>query len=160
MIVFAIVAASFGASAQKSASSETGFKVGFGPRVGIVVGDYDQIFGVAFGGELAGEYMFSPQASATVSTGYTNFSGKNNFGSTGFVPLLAGARFYPSSQFFIGGRLGASFNTESGGGTWFTYEPQVGYNGQKVQVSLGYNAASKSSTTLAHLGVSAIYKFN
>lgn len=159
LFVFAVVAASLAANAQSTSSTETGFKFGIGPKVGIVVGDFDQVLSLAFGGEVLGEYKFSPQASAIISAGYTNYSGKNNFGSTGFVPVLVGARFYPSSQVFIGGRLGASFNTESGGGTWFTYEPQVGYNGGKFQLALGYNAASKNSVTLANLGLTGIIKF-
>lgn len=160
ILSLAIVAIAFGANAQKSSSSSEGFKFGIGPRVGLVVGDYDQIFSLVIGGELQGEYKLGSDLSVTAAAGYTNYSGKNNFGSTGFIPVLAGARYYPSSQFFIGGRLGASFSTESGGGTWFTYEPQVGLNGEKFQLALGYNGASKSSFTLAHIGLSAIYKFN
>ena len=158
--VLAIVAMSFAANAQKSKASASEFKIGIGPRIGVVVGDYDQIFGLAIGGELQGEYMISTDASITGATGYTNFSGKNNFSSAGFVPVLVGARYYPSSQFFFAGRLGASFYTGMGGGTWFTYEPQVGYNGSRVQVALGYNGASKNSVTLAHVGLSAIIKLN
>lgn len=157
----AIFAIAFGANAQKSSSSaSSGFKFGIGPRVGIVVGDYDQIFGFVAGGELQGEYMFSPQASATLTTGYTNFSGKSGYGSTGFIPVLAGVRYYPSNQFFVSGRIGLNFSTESGGGSWFTYEPQVGYNMDKFQLALGYQGASKSGFTLAHLGVTGIIKLN
>lgn len=156
----AIVAIAFGAQAQKSSSAETGFKLAIGPRVGIVVGDYDQVFGLVIGGELQGEYKISNDASITIASGYTNYSGKHNLGSTGFVPVLAGARYYPSAKVFIGGRLGASFNTESGGGTWFTYEPQIGLNSEKFQVALGYNGASKSSVTLANIGLTAVYKLN
>lgn len=128
--------------------------------MGIVVGDYDPFYGLVLGAELQGEYVFSPQASATITTGYTNLSGKNNIGSTGLIPVLAGARFYPSSQFFVGGRLGISFSTESGGGSNFTYEPQVGYNGQKFQLALGYQAAPDNGVSLSHIGVTGIIKFN
>jgi hypothetical protein len=76
------------------------------------------------------------------------------------IPVLAGVRFYPSTQFFIGAKAGVSIGTASGAGSNFTYEPQVGFNAEKFQVSVGYNAISGSGATLGSIGASFLYKFN
>ena len=163
LFVFAIVAGSFAANAQET-SSASGFKFGGGLRFGLPIGDFGDAYGFALGAELQGEYMFSPNVSGTITTGYTRFMGKTISGfeipSTGVIPVLAGIRVYPSSTFFIGARAGLSFSTEEDGGSDFTYEPQVGYNAQKFQFALGYNAISGDGSTAGHIGLTAIYKFN
>ena len=167
LFAFAIVVASFAASAQEAGS---GFKFGGGLRLAMPIGDFGDIQGFGFGAELQGEYMFSSNVAGTFTTGYTTFTGKDyeipGFGtiegsSMGYIPLLAGVRVYPSTSFFIGAKAGYGLLT--GGGETegaFNYEPQIGYNGSKFQVALGYNGLSKNSSTLSHLGLSAIYKFN
>lgn len=159
----AIVTASFAANAQNSGASE-GFKVGAGLRVGLPVGEFGDVYGFALGAEVQGEYKFSPMVSGTITTGYTRFMGKTIGGfeipSTGIIPILAGVRVYPSTQFFVGGRLGLSLSTEEGGGSDFTYEPQIGYNGQRFQLALGYNAISGDGSTAGHIGLTGIIKFN
>lgn len=161
LFVFAIVAASFAANAQETKS---GFTPGAGIRVGLPIGDFGDAFGVAFGVEAQGEYMFSPNVSGVGSVGYTRFGGKTVGGfeipSTSVIPVLVGVRVYPSTSFFIGAKAGISFSTESGGGSDFTYEPHVGYNGNKFQVALGYNAISGDGSTAGHIGLTGIIKFN
>ncbi len=166
LFAFAIVVASFAANAQESAGS--GFKFGGGIRLGLPVGTFGDYHGFGIGAELQGEYNFSPNVAGTITTGYMNFMGKDfevpGYGtiegsSFGYIPVLAGVRVYPSTSFFIGARAGLSFSTAEGGGSAFTYEPQVGYNAQKFQFALGYQALSDEGT-LGHLGLTAIYKFN
>ena len=164
-IVFAIaiVAASFAANAQDGKTS-----FGGGLRLGLPVGDFGDAYGFGIGAELQGEHHFSSNVSGTLTTGYMHFSGKDyeipgigkvEGSSFGYVPVLAGIRVYPSTSFFIGGKAGLSFYTSAGGGSAFTYEPQVGYNAQKFQLALGYQAQSDEGTT-GHLGLTAIFKFN
>ena len=78
----------------------------------------------------------------------------------GYIPILAGVRVYPSTNFFIGAKVGYGILTGDGSTGAFNYEPQIGYNGTKIQVAVGYNGLSKDGGTLSHLGLSAIYKFN
>ena len=166
ILAVAIVATSFAASAQSKSTtpSTTPVKFGGGVRVGLPVGDFGDAYSFALGAELQGEYMFSPQASATLTTGYTNFFGKTVGGykvpSHGSIPILAGLRYYPSTEFFVGAKAGISFSTETGGGSDFTYEPQVGYNAEKFQVALGYQAISGDGSTAGHIGLTGIFKFN
>lgn len=164
LLALAIVAVSFAANAQKtSAAKENEFVFGGGVRVGLPVGDVHNAYGFVIGAELQGEYMFSPQVSGTLTAGYEEWLGKTISGykipSTGFIPVLAGIRVYPSPDFFIGGKAGITFSTESGGGNSFTYEPQVGYNASKFQLALGYQAFTNGGTS-AHLGLTGIYKFH
>jgi hypothetical protein len=169
LLVFSIVGASvFSANAQDSESS--GFHFGGGLRLGLPIGDFADGWSFGIGAELQGEYMFSDKFSGTVTTGYTQFMGKDvdipGFGSVkmdgvGLIPILAGVRVYPAPTFFIGAKVGYGILTGNGNSTGgLNYEPQIGYNGGKFQLALGYNGLSKDGETLSHMGLSAIYKFN
>lgn len=167
LLAFSIAALTVGAANAQDGGNE-GFHIAGGLRLALPIGDFKEVQGFGFGAELQGEYGFAEKVTGVISAGYTNFTGKDfTFGgqtvkgsSAGFIPVLAGVRFYPSTQFFLGAKAGLSFSTASGGGSAFTYEPQVGYNAEKFQVSLGYNAMSKNSVTLGSIGASFLYKFN
>src|SRR5688572_16481453 len=103
------------------------FTIGAGANVGLPLGDAADISSVTVGGELQGEYQFNKTISAVFTTGYTHFIGKDFEGikfNYGVVPLLAGARFYPSAKVFIGGQLGYGFFTGDADGEGFAYRPQ------------------------------------
>ncbi len=167
-LAFAIAVISLGSASAQETSG--GFHFGGGLRLGLPMGDFKEFQGIGIGLELQGEYLFSPMISGTITTGYTSFMGKDvDLGggtsiktkSMGYIPILAGLRVYPSPNFFIGAKAGYGMFTGSGesdGG--FNYEPQIGYNGTKIQIALGYNGWSKDGSTLNHLGLSGIYKFN
>ncbi len=165
LFVFAIATVSFAANAQETSG---GFKFGGGVRVGLPIGDFGDVSGVGVGAELQGEHMFSSKVSGTLTTGYMHFTGKDytipgigtvEGSSFGYIPVLAGVRVYPSTSMFIGAKAGMSFFTSEGGGSAFTYEPQIGYNGQKFQLALGYQAQSDEGT-MGHIGLTGIFKFN
>lgn len=120
-----IVAGFIGAYAQPA----EGFTFGAGVRLGLPIGDFGDFSSFGVGGELQGEFGFSDMVSGVVTTGYTSFFGKDGYDATGLIPILVGARVYPSANFFIGGQIGYGLITgggESDGG--FNYQPQVGYN--------------------------------
>ena len=152
-------------NAQNSASKSVQF--GGGLRFGLPVGDFHLSHSIGIGAELQAEYKLSPTASLTGTTGFTNFIGKSEtydgykykMDAVGYIPILVGARFYPSSNVFIGAKAGYGILTGAGSGGAFNFEPQVGYNADKFQLALGYNALVDDGT-LGHLGVTAIYKFN
>jgi hypothetical protein len=169
LLVLSIVGASvFSANAQDNSS--TGFHFGGGLRLGLPVGDFADGWSFGIGAELQGEYMFTEKVSATVTTGYTAFMGKDidipgggsvKMDGVGLIPILAGVRVYPAPSFFIGGKIGYGILTGNGDSEGaLNYEPQIGYNGTKFQVALGYNGLSKDESTLSHMGLSVIYKFN
>lgn len=162
-IVLSIVTASvFTANAQDNAS---GFHFGGGLRLGLPIGDFSETHNFGIGAELQGEYMFSEKFSATITTGYTHFLGKDFAGvkmdGVGLIPILAGVRVYPSTNIFIGGKVGYGLLTGGGSSDGaLNYEPHVGYNAERFQLALGYNGLSKDGSTLSHIALTGIFKFN
>jgi hypothetical protein len=150
-------------------NSNQSFVIGGGLNLALPLGDFNDTHSFGIGGELQGEYMFSDQFSGVISAGYTEFFGKTitffgqseKVSNVGLIPILVGARFYPSANIFVGAKIGVGILTGGGSSTTaFDYYPHVGYNADQFQVILGYNGLSKDGETLSHLGLSFIYKFN
>ena len=155
-----LVAGFIGANAQ--------FSFGGGIRLGMPIGDFSDTHSFGIGAEVQGEYSFSENFTGIITAGYTSFFGKTvNFGfgdveldAVGLIPIIAGVRVYPSSNFFIGAQAGYGILTGNGDSEGaFMYQPQVGYNANKFQIALNYNGLSKDGSTLSHIGLTAIYKF-
>lgn len=172
LLILAISTVSFlGAQAQ---TNKEGFTFGGGINLALPLGDFKTSHSFGIGAQLQGEYMFSENLSAVATTGYTSFFGKsqtfdNGLGGTttykapsaGLIPILVGARFYPSEQFFVGAQIGYGIFTGGGGNApkGFEYRPQVGFNAESFQVILHYDGVSVTGGTLSHLGLTGIYKF-
>ncbi len=155
LLVATITVAGFiGANAQE-------FQFGAGPTIGLPIGDASDISSFAVGAEIQGEYKFSDMVSGVANTGYTHFIGKDiggfkfNFGA---IPILVGARVYPSEQFFIGGQIGYGLFTGDADGGGFAYRPHIGYNASSFQLTLNYNGVSDNGT-ISWLGLTGIFKF-
>ena len=121
LLLFVIVAGTaFSASAQ---SDKARFSIGF--EGGIPVGNAKNVYSVAIGGSLKYEMPIAASTMFTLSGGYTSFKVKDDFGggSSGFVPLKAGIKYFFNEGFYGEGQVGAALSTESGGGTAFAYAP-------------------------------------
>jgi hypothetical protein len=156
LLAFSIIAASFSAA---KAQDNGGFHLAGGVKVGIPAQTSTASF--VIGGELQGEYGFAENITGVISAGYTHAIAKSEFSksSSGTIPVLAGVRFYPSSQFFITGKAGLSFSTATGGGSVFTFEPQVGYNAEKFQGYLSYTGYGQPGS-VGIIAATFLYKFN
>lgn len=156
LLVAAFTVAGFiGANAQKD------FKLGAGINVGLPIGDAGDISSFAAGAELQGELGLSETVKGIGTVGYTHFFGKDLGGyklKYGAIPILVGARVYPSEQFFVGGQIGYGVFTGDADGGGFAYKPQVGYDAGKFQLALSYNAISDNGT-ISWLGLSGVVKF-
>lgn len=151
-----IVAGFTGAYAQPT----EGFTFGAGVRLGLPIGDFGDYYSFGVGGELQGEYGFSDMVSGVVTTGYTSFFGKNDIDAVGLIPILVGARVYPSTNFFIGAQIGYGLLTGGGDSEGaFNYQPQIGYNASKFQLALNYNGLTINSFNYSHIGLTGIFKF-
>lgn len=140
-------------------NAQSGFTFGVGLNASLPVGNMTNISSFAVGAEAQGEYGFSEKVSGIITTGYTHFLEKNNNGlKFGIVPLIAGARYYASEKFFIGGQLGYGFFTSTGGGGGFAYKPQVGYKAGNFQITGSYNAVSNNGT-IGWAGLSGVITF-
>ena len=170
LLSLTIICASFITSKAQMAQGD--FKFGVGVHFGLPVGDLHNVTSLGIGGEVQGEYAFSENLTGVATSGYTYFIGKsfdNGLGGTykinyGHIPVLVGARFYPSEQFFVGAQIGyghysASSQGVSSSSGGFEYRPQVGYNADPVQFILSYDGTSVTGGTLSQIGLSAIYTF-
>ncbi|HSZ85081.1 MAG TPA: outer membrane beta-barrel protein [Puia sp.] len=174
LLIVAILFFSISAVSAQSNSNQS-FVISAGVNLGLPAGDFHDGYSFGAGVELQGEYMFSDQFSGVGSVGYTEFFGKTETATiggqtfsakapnVGLIPILAGARFYPSTNFFVGAKIGYGIFTNTGsssGNSGFDYCPQIGYNADMFQLVLSYNSVSITGETLSHLGLSLIFKLN
>jgi hypothetical protein len=194
--LFSFVVLSFIVIAASAQTTDAPFTLSVGITPTLPLGDFGKGYSFGIGGQIQGEYMFSDNLTGVATTGYTSFFGKtqtvsvltgvDNSGnpvyssqsvknpSVGHIPILVGARFYPSEQFFAGAQIGYGIMTGSGTTrSGFEYRPQVGYNAGPLQFILyydGLSAGSKQenlagqsvtlpSVTFSQLGLTALYKF-
>lgn len=120
------------------------------------------IYSSAVGADLQADFAATEGLKITASAGYENFSVKKGFGggSTGIIPLLAGAKFNLGSEKLYGhAQLGVGFGTQGGGGTLFAYAPSIGYYfSPNFDASLKYLAFSNHGT-FGEVGVRLAYNF-
>jgi hypothetical protein len=149
-------------------AQDGGFSFGAGLNLALPIGDFSETHSFGVGVEAQGEYMFSEMFGAVFNTGYTQFMGKEvvilgttvEYDGIGLIPVMAGVRVYPSSQFFIGARAGLGvFTGNDNSSTGFAYRPEVGATLGPVQIAASYNGWSKDGGSLAHIGLSIIYRF-
>lgn len=150
------------------AQAPEGIKFGVGIRASLPTGDFGTLYSVGIGGDLQAEYGFNEKLSGIFTTGYNSFLGKNlDFGlgsvklpSFGYIPVLAGVRFYATEKIFVGGQAGYGIylaEGESEGG--LNYQPQIGLNLEKFQLGLNYNVTSfEGGEKFDHLGLTAVLK--
>ena len=136
--------------------------------MGLPIGDFSDISSVGFGASLMGEYPASEKIGITLSVGYLTFSGKLvdfegsgsvKLPSTSDVPVLAGLKYQITEKIYGHLQAGMSF-FNNGLGSAFTYAPTIGVMAsEKIDLSLKYQAATKSGGTLSFLCVRAAYIF-
>src|ERR1700722_10876411 len=127
LAVTAFALLSIGANAQSTKSQ--GFVFGAGLNLALPTGNFGTSYSFGIGGQIQGEDMLSDNISGIASVGYTSFIGKTvsfpdglggtqsfKVPSSGLIPILVGARFYPSEQFFVGVQIGVGLLSTSGGG--------------------------------------------
>ena len=169
LLALTVICASVITSKAQMAAGD--FKFGAGIHLGLPIGDFHNTASFGIGAELQGEYAFAENLTGVVTTGYTYFVGKSidvGAGQSfkinyGHIPVLVGARFYPSEQFFVGAQIGYGHYSASGDGSGgsggFEYRPQIGYNADPIQLILSYDGTSVSGGTFSQIGLSAIYTF-
>jgi hypothetical protein len=140
-------------------SDKSRFSIGF--EGGIPLGDAKDVYSVALGGSLKYELPIATSTKFTLSGGYTAFKIKDDFGggSSGFVPLKAGIKYFFNEGFYGEGQVGAVFSTESGGGTAFAYAPGIGYALEGgFDIGVRYEGWSHDGT-ISQIGVRIAYGF-
>lgn len=142
------------------AANKTGFSLGF--EAGIPVGENAKPYGSVLGASLQYEAMPDPEIGITVSGGYLSYLIKQKYGNgnVGFLPLLAGVKYYPSPDVFFHAQLGAAVGTKSGQGTSFAYAPGIGYKfSPTVDAELKYLGISNKAGSINNVGVRLGFNF-
>ena len=102
---------------------------------------------IAAGADLMAEYGISKEVALTGDVGYTALFAKNGGKTTNIIPLRAGLRFYPGSNFFIGGKIGAGFLSGNGSVTTTAYSLGGGFKIDKqLELGASYDGYSKNGT--------------
>jgi len=129
--------------AQKSTS------LSIAGSIGIPVSS-PSVYSLAVGGDLQADFAATEGLKITLSGGYENLSVKSKYGggSTGIIPLLAGAKFNLGSEQLYGhAQLGYGFGTAKGSSGAFAFAPSIGYVlSENFDLSLKYLAFSSGGT--------------
>lgn len=111
-------------------------QLGAGFRFSTPSGNYAKDISIGGGIEVQAEMGLGKMVSGIVISGYSTFLGKKKTVSGitteadpfGYIPLLAGIRFYPVNKLLLGAQAGYGILTGSGSGySGFNYQTQIGY---------------------------------
>src|SRR5436190_23989588 len=138
----AILFASVSSNAQKSDLKFSG-----GLNIGIPAHNLSGS-SLGLGVDIMALYRLSSQAAITGDVGYTALFGKEGNSTSNLIPLRAGLRFYPSENFFVAGKIGAGFISNSGNSVTTTaYSFGLGYLvTPKIELGGSYDGYSNDGT--------------
>jgi hypothetical protein len=140
LVIFA--AFSFTAKAQDTTppatGSRSGIRLSIGPDGGLPIGSFHDRYKWNIGGSVQADFpVYKDQLFVTLNAGFNNFFAKDNVNGVNaedlqLIPVKAGLKFFPVSNFYVQGEAGASFiaNKDKVGAdksTAFVYAPQIGY---------------------------------
>jgi hypothetical protein len=173
LLVLSLTAMYFAGSAQVkrrpaapySTTAKPGrFSLGF--EAGLPLGENGKVYSHILGGSLQYETMPSSDLGITFSGGYLNWSLKSQYrtpygpNSAGFIPLLAGVKYYFTPAAFFHAQLGAAVGTRSGQGTSFAYSPGIGFRlSPNLDAEIKYMGISNKGGTLDEAGLRLAYNF-
>lgn len=130
--------------------------LGIGLEAGLPVGENGRIYSFTLGGSLQYESRPASDVGITLSGGYLTYRLKSAIGpgGAGFVPLLAGVKYYFVPNAFFHAQLGAAIGTASGQGTSFAYTPGVGaVLSRNIDATLKYMGISNKGGTLDNVAL-------
>jgi len=145
-------------SMSAPASKKTLVSIGLNLGVPVTSG-----YKIAYGADLQLDIPLASKLYGTVSGGYENYSYKAldeglitvPEGSTNFIPVLAGVKYFFSDKFYGHGQAGYTFSTTKNGGGAFTFAPSVGYYFSKnFDASIKYVNIGSTNAKLAYGGKS------
>ncbi|TFF35180.1 outer membrane beta-barrel protein [Mucilaginibacter psychrotolerans] len=185
-IALAFVGLSFAAKAQTATTTTTtksGIRYSIGVDAGIPTGNFKDNYKWNLGGSVQADIPVASQLFVTVNAGYNNVFGEKNVGGVAaadvpnlqLLPVKAGLKFFPVSNFYIQGEAGAAFllnksdffNDKS---VAFVYAPQIGVqfpvsaSGNFIDAGVRYEGTTKYSSAFDNskvnfVGVRVAYGF-
>ncbi|WP_298738833.1 transporter [uncultured Chitinophaga sp.] len=160
-----------------TATERPRYLISVGPEANLPLGDFKDAYDWSIGGSVQGEYaILKRDLYVTLNAGYTNFFAKDIAGFSPndlhVIPVKAGLKYYPVSNFYVQGQAGAAFlgNKSDVGAdksAVFAYSPQVGYlfplgNGSYLDAGVkfeGYTKMSDGGKSSNFLGLRVAYGF-
>jgi len=168
-IAFAFAAFAFSAKAQTTTPSTTtstttasGIRYSIGVDAGIPTGKLSDSYNFNIGGSVQADIPVANLLFVTINACYNSIQGKNNVTVDGatfsptniqLLPVKAGLKFFPVSNFYIQGEAGAAFALNKSDVGYnktaaFVYAPQVGYQFQLggknfIDAGVRYEASTK-----------------
>lgn len=161
--------------ATKSTTSKSGIRLSVGPDAGIPLGNFGDHYNWNIGGSVQADFpIVKDQLFVTVNAGYNNFFAKDdNAKDLGLIPVKAGLKYFPVSNFYVQGEAGASFITNkdkigADKSAAFVYAPQVGYliklgQGNYLDAGVRFEGNTKftdNGSSNNFLGLRVAYAFN
>ena len=134
------------------------FSIGIEPS--LPIGTFGDISSFGIGASAQGEIRPSSNLGLTLNVGYISYTYKPAIGgSVGFIPVLAGAKYFFSPKVYGHAQLGASFPS-GGGSTSFTYSPGIGFQLSKaVDALIKFTGMSSGGYSYNSLGLRLAYNF-
>ena len=134
-------------TAQKGNDSKIKFNVG--AELGFANGAFGNTHSFAIGATAQIEYQVNEKTRATANSGIIQYSGKSIDATTKFsgitaIPVLVGAKYYFSDNFYGAAQLGLTiFSGALVGTSKFTYSPGLGFMiNDKIDATLKYTGFS------------------
>jgi hypothetical protein len=196
-LALAFAAFAFSAKAQTSTTTSTttttptGVRYSIGVDAGLPIGNFKSGYNWNIGGSLQADIpVVSNQLFVTVNAGYDNFFGKKDViaftspaGGAGttvsvpniqLLPVKAGLKFFPVSNFYIQGDAGVAFllnksNVGFDKSAAFVWAPQVGYQfqlggGNYIDAGVRYESTSnfvtdENDSKVKFIGLRVAYGF-
>lgn len=155
-------------NAQSKDPAMNGPKLGIGAEFAFPMGNYGDLYKMGYGGSLNYQHPVAPNLNLTVSAGYLGFKTKDFLGfsgTSGYIPVKVGARYFVAENFYLNGEIGAAFDASKGDGTSFIYSPGAGVEfpvADKSSIDLGvrYEGWGKQfGVTPSFIGVRAAFNF-
>ena len=186
-LVVAFAGFALGAKAQTTSTtkstSSNGVILSVGVDAGIPTGKLNDSYDWDLGGSIQADIpVVQHQLFVTINAGYNNFFGKSNIAGTGLdvtniqlLPVKAGLKFFPVSNFYIQGEAGAAFalnksNLGFNNSAAFLYAPQIGVqfplSGKSyIDAGVRYEATTKFNSTIDNskvnfIGLRVAYAFD
>ena len=148
-LAFAFAAFAFSAKAQTTTTTSTttttpsGIRYSIGVDGGLPIGNFKNAYNWSIGGSVQADIpVVSNQLFVTVNAGYDNFFAKKTIDGISvsqpdiqLLPVKAGLKFFPVSNFYIQGEAGVAFalnksNVGFDKSDAFVWAPQIGYQFQ------------------------------
>jgi hypothetical protein len=167
-LALAFAGLSFAAKAQTTTTTSTtttgGIRYSIGVDAGIPTGTFNKAFKWNLGGSVQADIPVANQLFVTVNAGYNNVFGEKDYFGTGIdvpnlqlIPVKAGLKFFPVSNFYIQGEAGAAFLLNKSDffddkSVAFVYAPQIGVqfpvsaNGNFIDAGIRYEGTTKYSS--------------